>query len=277
MTPGSTYILSSLALTVLLFAVVLYTLARERQVLRLRSELTSNISHELRTPLAEILLFAETLEMDRARNETARQEAVRIIAQQARHLSHIVENVLLFSRAERKQLRIEPEVASLAGTIRSILECFTPLAASCGATLKLELTEGILVPAHRGALEQILLNLLENAVKYGPAGQAVTIRTEFEFVSGAARISVEDEGPGIPVAERRQVWEPFVRLAGTNGGKGGSGIGLAVVRELVLGHRGRCWIDSSRTGGARVTIELPEATMEGAVRGDRPNLLYLTR
>ncbi|MEP7324438.1 MAG: HAMP domain-containing sensor histidine kinase [Gemmatimonadota bacterium] len=243
-------------------AAALVRRARERATIRVLSKFTSSVSHELRTPLAKILLYAETLELDRARNQINRKDAVRIIAQEARHLSYIVENVLLFSRAERKILSIETEMVPLASTIRSVGETFAPLAQERGATLHFNVTERVLVPLHRGALQQIMLNLLENAVKFGPPGQTVVVRTEL-VAAGRVQVTVEDEGFGIPPAERERVWEPFVRLP-PHAGVNGSGIGLAVVRELVVAHGGRCWIEGGRTGGTRVVVELPGADFEGA-------------
>jgi signal transduction histidine kinase len=108
----------------------------------------------------------------------------------------------------------------------------------------------------RDALRQILLNLLDNAVKYGPAGQTITVSSE--IVGDRARISVEDQGPGIPHTDRLRVWEPYVRLnRDVESATGGSGIGLSVVRELVTLHGGRTRAEGAPSGGARVVIELP--------------------
>jgi signal transduction histidine kinase len=108
----------------------------------------------------------------------------------------------------------------------------------------------------RDALRQILLNLLDNAAKYGPPGQTITVGSE--IAADVARIWVEDQGPGIPHEDRRRVWEPYVRLnRSSESGTGGSGIGLSVVRELVELHGGRTRAEGSPGGGARVLVELP--------------------
>ncbi|MEO8201788.1 MAG: HAMP domain-containing sensor histidine kinase [Gemmatimonadota bacterium] len=250
-----------LVLTGGILAVAIRQLARERELLRLRSDFTSSVSHELRTPLSEILLFAETLEMDRVKDEAGRREALQIIVQEARHLAHIVDNVLQFSRAERRMLRLKPERTVLSDAIRESTASFTPLAASYGVHVAQALDDRISVPLHRGALHQVLLNLLDNAVKYGPPGQTITIRTT--TIEGVARLEVEDEGPGIAVEDREKVWEPFIRVATPQSGATGSGIGLAVVRELVNAHRGRCWIESNPLGGTRIVVEIPGATLSG--------------
>jgi signal transduction histidine kinase len=146
--------------------------------------------------------------------------------------------------------------------VRDALEMFAPLARSRRATLRSELEHGITLDVDRDALRQVLLNLLDNAVKYGPRGQTVTVGMAATRENGRGqriRLWVEDQGPGIPAAERDRVWEPYVRLdRDVEGATGGSGIGLAVVRELVALHGGRTWLeDAAAGGGTRVVIELP--------------------
>ena len=267
-------LLACLGLTIGVLAIVLRQLARERELARRRSEFATSVSHELRTPLAEILLFAETLELNRVTDGAGRSEAIRIIAQEARHLSYIVENVLQFSRAERRMLRIESERIALGPALRDAATSFGALAASSQAALGLQVADDIVAPVHRGSLHQIVLNLLDNAVKYGPTGQAITLRSR--CINGMARIEVDDQGPGIPARDRKRVWDPYVRLAGRRGAPGGNGIGLAVVRELVAAHRGRCWIEASPGGGTRVVVELPGAIQDAAIAGSYP-LLDITR
>jgi signal transduction histidine kinase len=125
-------------------------------------------------------------------------------------------------------------------------------------TVRGTLEVGVVVSVDRDALRQMLLNLLDNAVKYGPAGQVITIGTE--TTGDRVRIFVEDQGPGIPHEDRQRVWEPYVRLGrAAETATGGSGIGLAVVRELVSLHNGRTRAEGTPGGGARMVIELPMA------------------
>src|SRR6267143_88084 len=125
------------------------------------------------------------------------------------------------------------------------------------ATRATAVPDDLVVPADPGAVRQMLLNLLDNAVKYGPAGQEVRIGATRD--NGAARLWVDDGGPGIPGPDRERVWERFWRLERDRGSAiAGSGIGLAVVRELASLHHGRAWIDDPGAGvGTRVVIELP--------------------
>jgi len=251
-------------LTAGLLAVALIQLRRQQQLARLRTEFVSGVSHELRTPLAQIRWFAELLHMGKLRSDEERARSAGIIDQEARRLTYLVENVLNFSRGEKGTNRIAPVRLDLENEIREVLEMFAPLARSRRMTLRSELELGLSVDADRDALRQILLNLLDNAVKYGPAGQTITVGTA-KSDGPRVRLWVEDQGPGIPVAERERVWEPYVRLnRGAESATGGSGIGLSVVRELVTLHGTEAWIESAPGGGSRVVVELPSRAVDAA-------------
>jgi len=239
-----------------LLSVALLQLRRQQQLARLRTEFVSGVSHELRTPLAQIRWFAELLHIGKLRTEEERERSAGIIDQEARRLTYLVENVLNFSRSEKGTNRISPTPAELDHEIQDVIELFAPLARARKMTLASALDAHAIVPVDRDALRQILLNLLDNAAKYGPPGQTITVGSEIS--GGVARIWVEDEGPGIPHEDRRRVWDPYVRLnRSAESGTGGSGIGLSVVRELVELHGGRTRAEGSPGGGARVLVELP--------------------
>ncbi len=249
------FILALFVLSVALFAAALVQLSRERGLARLRADFVSGVSHELRTPLAQVRMFAETLLLGRVRSEDERRRSLEIVDQEARRLSHLVENLLHFSRTERRGLRLAPERASLAPLLADIVEAFRPLAANRRATIRVESAGDVVAPVDAAAFRQVILNLLDNAVKYGPEGQVVRVRLTAE--DGEARVAVEDEGPGIPPAERERVWRRFFRLERDRGtAVAGTGIGLAVVRELVTHHGGRAWIEEA-AAGTRVVIALP--------------------
>lgn len=244
-----------LALTAALLAVALRQLRRQQELVRLRTDFVSGVSHELRTPLAQIRWFAELLRMGKLRTDEERAQSLRVIDQEARRLTYLVENVLSFSRAEQDQSRVAPVVVELEPEVREALDSFAPLAGARDATLRPELASGLMVRVDPDALRQILLNLLDNAVKYGPAGQTILVGTAQQ--GSSVRLWVEDEGPGIPEDDRHRVWEPYTRLErGTEHATGGSGIGLAVVRELVALHQGQAWVEKGERG-ARIVIALP--------------------
>lgn len=239
-----------------LLTVALVQLRRQQELARMRTEFVSGVSHELRTPLAQIRWFAELLKMGKLRSEDERARSAGIIDQEARRLTYLVENVLNFSRTEKGQNRVSPQPSDLDKEIAEALELFAPLARARRMTLDAHLDASAVVLVDRDALRQVLLNLLDNAAKYGPVGQTITVGSQIS--ADHARVWVEDQGPGIPHEDRHRVWEPYVRLSReAESTTGGSGIGLSVVRELVTMHGGRARAESAPGGGARLVIELP--------------------
>jgi signal transduction histidine kinase len=220
-------------------------------------------------------MFSETLRLGRVRSQEERSRSLVIIDQEARRLTHLVENLLHFSRSERQTAHIEAAPEHIAPLIRSAVEKFEPLAAARRVTVRTVLDERLVAVVDPGALHQMLLNLLDNAVKYGPDGQTVTIT--LEGWGGYLRIKVDDLGPGVPAEARERVWDRFWRLRRDRGSSvAGTGIGLAVVKELVNLHRGRVWCDEAEAGGARFVIELPDATPGQPVTQPQPAVEVLT-
>ena len=245
------------ALSAGLLVLVLYQLHRQQELVRLRSEFVSGVSHELRTPLAQIRLLAELLRLGKIPTEERRERSLRIIDQEARRLTFLVESILSFSALERE--KVVPTTTDVAAEIDEIVTGFQPLASTRGVTLEPRLEPGLVANVDRSAMRQMLLNLLDNAVRYGPDGQTVRVITESQ--NGTWRLIVEDQGKGIPAAERERIFEPYYRLnRDARGEKGGSGIGLAVVRGLVEKHGGRVMVaDAAAGAGARFSLELPVA------------------
>jgi signal transduction histidine kinase len=238
-------------------------LRRERLLGRMRSDFVSRVSHELRTPLTQIRMFAETLLLDRVRSEDERSRYLAIIDREARRLSHLVENVLRFSRTERGEARLAPRPHDLGPLVRELLEEFRPLAAGSGVSLAAQVGDGAVVSVDDDALRQVLLNLLDNAVKYGPAGQEV--RVGVTPAPAGVRVWVEDEGPGIPPRDRERIWQRFFRMeTHRESTVAGTGIGLTVVRDLVALHGGRSWVEPGERGGARFVVEFPAMQPAGA-------------
>jgi signal transduction histidine kinase len=266
---------SRLPLVLVLFAIALgllgvaaVQLRRQRVLARLRSGFVSGVSHELRTPLAQIQLFAELLATDRLRPDQ-RERSVRIIGEESRRLAYLVQNILQFASAERRATRIAPEPTEAAPLIEDIVDSFAPLARSREVTLTTDLAENIRAPLDRGAIRQVLLNLLDNAVKYGPHGQTVAVGMRAHH--GSLTISVSDGGPGVPPAERERIWQPYHRLQrDVESASGGSGIGLSVVKELVELHGGRVSVGEGAAGGAVFEVWLPGAAKVAARPGPGP-------
>jgi signal transduction histidine kinase len=241
-------------LATVLVGITVFVVWRGLELARLRSEFVASISHELRTPLAQILLFGESLTLGRMQSRRDVRSAGRVIVDEARRLMRLVDNVMLFSRNTRPSPPSTRE--PLAPLLREVIDAFAPVAAVSGAQVSTTRVDDIAAPVDLGAIRQVLFNLMENAVKYGPRGQHVSLG--LAAVDGHARLWVEDEGPGIPPAEREHVWQPFVRLRrDVDRQTAGSGIGLSLVREVVARHRGSARIEETPAGGARVVVDLP--------------------
>lgn len=244
-----------LALSTLLIVTALLQLRREYELVGLRSAFVSSVSHELRTPLAQILIFAELLKLGRLRSDAERARALDVIDQETRRLIRLVENVLQFSRSGGdRSLAHEP--VALGAVVQETLDAFRPLATARDVSFATTASDDLVVFADRGAVRQILLNLLDNAVKYGPRGQTVRVRAEQR--GDDTQLAVEDQGPGIPHGEQARVWEDFYRLPRDSGSTvTGSGIGLAVVRALAQQMGAAVHIEDAPGGGARFVVTWP--------------------
>jgi len=254
------FLLALLGVAAALSFVAVAQLRREGELSRLRADFVANISHELRTPLAQMRLYLETLRLGRFTTDAQRAWSLDNVERETTRLGHLVERVLRFSRGERAQP--DPRQPTDVSTeLQRIVTEFQPLADARGAKLVAEIDAVPRVALQPDALRHIALNLLDNAVKYGPRGQTVRVAcgAEGQRGSGAAdmvRIEITDEGPGIPAAERERVWRPYQRGVGQQ--TAGSGIGLAVVHDVVTQHGGRAWVEDAPSGhGARIVVTLP--------------------
>jgi signal transduction histidine kinase len=252
------YLLFLFGLSAALALLAVFQLRKENAFARERQDFVAGVSHELRTPLAQIRLFVETLRLGRTRNDDEREWALGTIDRETLRLTRLVENILHFSRAERGRLAdLDREPADLAAETEAVVASFRPLLRPAQAEIEVDAPPGLQAELHRDGFRQVLLNLLDNAVKYGPEGQ--TVRVTARGRDGTVLLAVEDEGPGIPEGERRAVFEPFRRGRDSLGGVvTGSGIGLSVVREIVAAHDGRVRVEDPEGGrGARFVVEVP--------------------
>lgn len=248
--------LGLMGVNALLVLATLLLLRREYELIAIRATFVSSVSHELRTPLSQILLFAELLRMGRLRTDAERARSLQIIDHEARRLIRLVENVLQFSRRGIPDFRLAREPLVLRDVVEDTLEAFRPLADARQAQLEAEVPGDLVVLGDRSALRQVLLNLLDNAIKYGPEGQ--TVRLIGATTDGGVTLAVEDQGAGIPSANREEVWADFYRLARhRESAVAGSGIGLAVVRLLVERMNGTARVETAAGGGARIVLTLP--------------------
>ncbi len=232
-------------------------LTMERRLEEVRNEFVATISHELRTPMAAVYGAAETL-LHREGEITAQQkrELLGLIATEAVRLKQITEEVLLTTQLDRGDLRLERRPVDVVELARSAVERLEPQLLESGSV-------AVEAPGEVGAatgdadrIQQILINLLDNALKY--AGGAVTLRVE--AVNGSVRVSVMDNGPGISRADQQRIFEKFYRADPEQRQvPGGTGLGLYIARELTRRMDGRLVVRSQPGAGATFVLELPRA------------------
>ena len=264
------FFLGLLALNAALIVTAILQLRREMALQQLRDEFVSSVSHELRTPLTQIRMFAETLLLDRIRSTEEHRRSLEIIDREARRLTQLVENVLQFSRMERKIDTLSMEKRELAPLIQEIIEDFETVMNRGETQIETRLKFGLWANADPDALRQIVLNLLDNAVKYGKKRQVIIVGLD-EAHDGMACLFVDDEGPGIPPADRKRIFDRFQRLErDRQSAIAGTGIGLSVVQDLVTRHGGRCWVTTGEHGGAKFVVELPHSRGEEGTQKKQP-------
>jgi signal transduction histidine kinase len=238
---------------------------RQLRLAEMTSNFVSSVSHELRSPLASVRLMAESLDQGRITESEKQKGYFRLIVQECRRLSALVENVLDFSRIHQGRKRYEFEPIDLAALVRQTVALMVPLAEERQVSLILEDSQpgsADLQPCWDGqAMQQALVNLVDNAIKHAPAGTEVKIgiavvNPETESI---IRITVEDAGQGIPVEEQERIFEPFYRLGSElRRETRGIGIGLSIVKHIAEAHGGRVLVHSTSGQGSRFTLELPQ-------------------
>jgi signal transduction histidine kinase len=245
---------------------------REGELAALREQFVASVSHELRMPLAHILLSAETLSLQRARSQAERDEAADAIVRETQRLASLVDNVLFFSRIEHHTLIVSPEPVDMGTYLEDVLADLRPMADAACVTLTCEVATAPPAFIDPRSFRQVVYNLIDNAIKYGPRGQRITVGARAAATAGdteptRVRIWVGDQGLGIPAGSERIIFEPFVRLKRERERSvAGSGLGLAVVREIVRRHEGQIWVEPVPGGvGTLFVIDVAAATVAPSV------------
>ncbi len=230
---------------------------RELHIADLRTEFVSHVSHELKTPLTAIRMFAETLQMGRFKDAQTQSEYLEAIVSESERLTRLVNNVLEFSKIEQarkiyqaRRVRLAEVVQAAAGAVQYHLQ-------EKDFQLKLTMEEDLpTVLADADALEQALLNLLTNAMKY--SGEAREIELKVRRTDGMAVLQVTDHGLGIPQEEQKRIFEKFYRVSSQhNQGIPGTGLGLTLVEHFVKAHGGEVKVESQPGQGSTFSICLP--------------------
>ncbi len=222
-------------------------------------------SHELKTPLSLMRLQTEKMLLEGALSP-AQEESLQIVVEEINRLNRFIEELLFLCRAEADAVTLEKKPQDPRAFLDGFLQDAQVLADSRGVKLAAERSGSGLVAFDPRWLRQVVLNLLSNALNYTPAGKGVAIASE--FTPAAWRLSVQDEGPGVPPEQRERIFERFVRLDHSSQHDKGSGLGLAICRSIVNLHQGRIWAESGAGGrGLKVIMELPRADLDAAVGG----------
>ena len=208
-------------------------------------------------PLAQILLAGETLTIGRARTESERLSLSSSIVREARRLIALVENVLLWSRSGAVELRPRLSPILVDDIFGDVVESMQLAADDAGQSIEVQSATTLTVQGDRQLMRQALVNLVDNAIKYGKAGQRIHL-SAVALASQRVQLVVEDQGPGIPRAERSMVFEPYERLGRDQvSERTGTGLGLAVVRHIAKAGEGTVWLEEAKGGGTRAVLEFP--------------------
>jgi two-component system phosphate regulon sensor histidine kinase PhoR len=252
---------------------VFYDLTEIRRLEAVRRDFVANASHELRTPLAAIRGYAETL-LDGALRDPARaQEFLGIIHHHAERLAALLDDLLSLSRLEAGSQPLAHESVPLGSVAQRALDLVQPKAGARGVALHISIAPEMAVMGDPGAVEQILVNLLDNAVKYSPGAGAVRLkaehirelqvpgaRAESEPIRQQIRVLVEDTGVGIEARHLSRLFERFYRVdSGRSRDQGGTGLGLSIVKHLTQAMGGKVGVESEVGRGSTFWFELPAA------------------
>jgi signal transduction histidine kinase len=228
--------------------------SRELRLARERVSFVNHVSHELKTPLTNIRMYAELLQMTGDEKDEKSARYLDVVTSESQRLSRLIDNVLTFGRQQRGALKLRKSGGVVDEVIESVLESFRPSLESKGVKVSFEPGAPDRVLLDADVLRQIISNLLGNVEKYAPQSGQAEVHSRRE--GDRTIISVSDRGPGIPPAERENVFEPFVRLSSqVSDGVAGTGIGLSIARELARLHGGDLVLEPSENGATfRVTL-----------------------
>ncbi len=236
-------------------------ISREVRVARLQADFVDAVSHEFRSPLTSLRYIAELLATDRVASEERRQRSYALLVNETERLGHLVEGLLDFRRLQDGQLTFQFEPSKPADLVREVVGQFERRLDSGAHRIDLRADEALpAVLVDREAFGRALWNLLDNAMKYSPAAAAIDVRVHADPETRRVAVTVRDEGPGIPADEQTLIFDRFVRGADAKARRiKGTGIGLAMAREIARAHGGDLTVASSPGAGSAFTIALPPA------------------
>ena len=250
------------------YVIVIHDVSKERQLERIRADFVANVSHELRTPLTTIRGYAETLLSEDATHTKAQEKFVVKILNHAARLSRLVSELLELSRLESGDVELKRTPCHFNSFHEPILDVFEPILEESELVLKWEIPEALpKVSVDQQLFMQVLVNLIDNAIKYTPDGGTITVSAEistsetFEgsnITSEEIIVHIQDTGIGIPMESQPRVFERFYRVdKGRAREMGGTGLGLAITKHIVLCHNGQIWMESTLGEGSVFHVAIP--------------------
>ncbi len=236
------------------------TLRRERRLGELKSQFVASVSHELRAPVSSMRLMADALDSEQVDEET-QQDFHRLMSKEGARLSTLIENVLDFARIEEGRKDYAFAESDLSGVVRDTVSLMELVAAERKVTIETVINEDPLEQfVDSPSIQQALINLLGNAIKFSPEGSSVKVMLVSD--DQGWKLVVEDEGPGVPVADRERIFERFTRLGNElRREEQGTGIGLSIVKHIAEAHLARVFVEDRDGGGARFTLQFLSSEM----------------
>jgi two-component system phosphate regulon sensor histidine kinase PhoR len=237
---------------------VFHDVTRLKRLERIRTDFVANVTHEIRTPLTAIIGFTETLQQGAFENPETARKFLRTIRENAERLNRLVDDLLTLSGLELGEIKIHPEGLRIEESIQQVLAVVEARVSEKGLTIRKEIPGELpLIRADRDRLVQILLNILDNAVKFTPPGGSIAV-TASPGEGGCLTVRISDTGVGIPKGEIPRLGERFYRADKTRSREmGGTGLGLSIVKHLMMAHQGRISIDSTLGHGTTVSLHFP--------------------
>ncbi len=239
---------------------VFYDITRLRQLESHRKQFVANVSHELRTPLTAIQGFIETLLDEENIEPPMRQKFLGIVSKHATRLNAIIEDLLMLSKIEQESEidDINFQILSANSFILPAIEVCEKKALDKNIEFKIDIDGEIKILGNSNLLEQAMVNLIDNAIKYGPADTQVKISAQGR--DNNLLLIVEDQGPGIPEKHHQRLFERFYSVdKARSRNLGGSGLGLSIVKHIALIHKGQVGINHAKSQGSLFFIEIPKA------------------
>ncbi|MCA8958419.1 MAG: HAMP domain-containing histidine kinase [Planctomycetes bacterium] len=231
---------------------------RESQLAAMKVQLLSRVTHELKTPLAVIKMYGETIGLGRTRDGDQLRKFAGIISNESDRLTVMIDRILDFSKMEAGTFRYQRERIDLGELVDTVTDEFTPHAEAQGFDLESCCAPGLIGDVDPRAMASVVLNLLENAVKYTPEGASRHIEVALQRRDGSAVLEVRDRGMGIPAAEAKRVFDDFYR-ASNAGEVRGAGLGLSLVDHFARSHQGKIEACPHEGGGTIMRLTLPLA------------------